>query len=40
MKASKILEGTTTEVSTQTGNQIDSDLLSLYKEKTYETGDN
>jgi hypothetical protein len=40
MKASKIFEGTTTEVSAQIGNQIDSDLMSLSKEKTYETDDN
>ena len=40
MKASKTFGGTTAEVSAQIGNQINSDLLSLSKEKTYETDDN
>jgi hypothetical protein len=40
MKASKTFEGTTVEVFAQTGNQINSDLMSLSKEKTYETDDN
>jgi hypothetical protein len=40
MKASKTFEGTTAEVSAQTGNQINSDLMSLSKETTYETDDN
>jgi tetrahydromethanopterin S-methyltransferase subunit G len=40
MKASKTLEGTTAEVSDQIGKQINSDLMSLSKEKTYEIGDN
>jgi hypothetical protein len=40
MKASKTFEGTTIEVSNQIGNQIDSDLIILSKEKTYETDDN
>ena len=40
MKASKTFEGTTAGVSVQIGKQIDSDLMSLSKEKTYEIGDN
>jgi hypothetical protein len=40
MKASKTFEGTTVEVSDQIDNQINSDLMSLSNEKTYETGDN
>ena len=40
MKASKTLEDTTAEVSDQIDNQINSDLMSLSNEKTYETGDN
>ena len=40
MKASKTVEGTTVEVSHQIENQINSDLMSLSNEKTYETGDN
>ncbi len=40
MKASKTFEGTTTEVSDQIGKQINSDLMSMSKDKTYETGDN
>ena len=40
MKASKTFEGTTVEVSDQIENQINSDLMSLSNEKTYETGDN
>jgi hypothetical protein len=40
MKASKTFEGTTAEVSAQIGNQINSDLMSLSKEKTYEIDDN
>jgi hypothetical protein len=40
MKASKTFEGTTAEVSAQIDNQINSDLMSLSKEKTYETDDN
>jgi hypothetical protein len=39
MKASKTFEGTTTEVSSQIGKQIDSDLMSLSNEKTLETAD-
>jgi hypothetical protein len=39
MKASKTFEGTTTEVSAQIGKQINSDLMSLSKEKTDETAD-
>ncbi|MDQ3967348.1 MAG: hypothetical protein M3275_03005 [Thermoproteota archaeon] len=37
---SKTIEGTTAEVSAQIGNQIDSDLMSLSKERTYGTDDN
>jgi flavodoxin len=40
IKACKTFEGTTAEVAAQIGNQIDSDLMSLSKEKTYETDDN
>jgi hypothetical protein len=40
MKGSKTFEGTTAEVSAQIGNQINSDLMSLSSEKTYETDDN
>ena len=40
MNAGKTFEGTTAEVSAQTGNQINSNLMSLFKEKTYETDDN
>jgi tetrahydromethanopterin S-methyltransferase subunit G len=40
MKASKTFEGTTGEVSDQIGKQINSDLMSMSKDKTYETGDN
>jgi hypothetical protein len=40
MKVSKTLDGTTAEVSDQIDNQINSDLMSLSNEKTYETGDN
>ena len=40
IKAYKTFYGTTSEVSTQMGNQIDSDLMRLSKEKTYETDDN
>jgi hypothetical protein len=39
MKASKTFEGTTPEVSPQIGKQINSDLMSLSKEKTHETAD-
>lgn len=39
MKSSKTFEGTTAEVSDQIGNQINSDLMNLSREKTYETGD-
>jgi hypothetical protein len=39
MKASKTFEGTTAEVSTQIGKQIDSDLMSLSSEKTLGTAD-
>ena len=40
MKVDKTFEGTIHEVSAQTGNQISSNLMSLFKEKTYETDDN
>ena len=40
MKTSKTFEGTTAEVSTQIGKKINSDLMSLSKEKTCETVDN
>ena len=33
MKAGKTFEGTTAEVSAQTGNLINSNLMSLFKEK-------
>jgi hypothetical protein len=39
MKASKTFEDTTAEVSPQIGKQINSDLMSLSKEKTHETAD-
>lgn len=39
MKASKTFEGTTAEVSAQIGKQINSDLMSLSKEKIHETAD-
>ena len=40
MKTSKTFKGTTAEVSAQIGKQINSDLMSLSKEKTCETVDN
>jgi hypothetical protein len=39
MKASKTFEGTTAEVCAQIDKQINSDLMSLSKEKTHETVD-
>jgi flavodoxin len=39
MKASRTFEGTTAEVCAQIGEQINSDLMSLSKEKTHETVD-
>jgi hypothetical protein len=40
IKASKRYEGTRSEVSAQIGNQMNSDLMSLLKEKTCEKDDN
>lgn len=39
MKASRTFEGTTAEVCAQIGEQINSDLMSLSKEKTHEIVD-
>jgi hypothetical protein len=39
MKANKIFEGTTADICTQIGKQINSELMSLSKEKTQETDD-
>jgi hypothetical protein len=39
MKANKTFEGTTADICTQIGKQINSDLMSLSKEKTHETAD-
>jgi hypothetical protein len=39
MKASKTFEGNTAEVCAQIGKQINSDLMSVSKEKTHETVD-
>ena len=39
MKASKTFEGTTAEICSQIGNQINFDLMRLYKEKMNESVD-
>jgi hypothetical protein len=39
MKANKTFEGTTAEICSKIDKQINSDLMSLSKEKTHETVD-